>query len=168
MSDDQSKELTAAPCPLPEPDDFGKPEQQRQRLTSKRQSARRAAVDRRARDVHGAARQHARASAAEILGSWVGLSVSERRQIVTAFRSVMIPKRRAGRKPSETLTAAYTDWKSDIRGVALFQKHIVNWGRLSRWRRKTEQRSLMDAIYTRNRRERGKSSTTESPGDLTP
>jgi hypothetical protein len=139
MSDDQSKGLTPVVSRLPEPDDFGK-----------------------------VAARHARASAADILRRWVNLSIPERRQIATAFRSVMIPRRRAGRKPSETLTAAYIDWKSDIRGVALFQKHILNWERLSRWRRKTEQRSLMDAIYTRNRRERRKPSTTKSLGNLTP
>jgi hypothetical protein len=104
----------------------------------------------------GAAKQ-ARVSAAEILGKWDGLSASERRKVVTAFRAVMIPKRRAGRKPSEALTAAYTDWKANIRGVALFRKHISNWERLSRWRRQAEQRSLMDAIYSRNRRQRTRS-----------
>jgi hypothetical protein len=105
--------------------------------------------------LRGAAKQ-AKASAAEILARWDGLSVSDRRMIVTAFRAVMIPRRRAGRKPSEALTAAYADWRSNIRGVTLFRKHISNWERLSRWRRKAEQRSLMDAIYSRNRRERAR------------
>src|SRR5271155_5017143 len=103
--------------------------------------------------VHEAARQ-AKASAADILGRWDGLSITDRRKIVTAFRAVMIPRRPAGRKPSEAVTAAYIDWKSNIRGIALFRKHISNWERLSRWRRQAEQRSLMDAIYSRNRRER--------------
>lgn len=100
--------------------------------------------------------RHARGSAVEILGRWGGLSNAERMQIVRAFRSALIPRRRAGRKPSATLTAAYAEWKSGTRGPALFRKHISNWERLSRWRRKAEQRSLMDAIYSRNRRDRAK------------
>jgi hypothetical protein len=103
--------------------------------------------------VHGAVKQ-ARASATIILRKWDDLSFLDRRKIVTAFRLAMIPKRRAGRKLSEAITAAYTDWKFNIRGVALFRKHILNWERLSRWRRRAEERSLMDAIYSRNRRER--------------
>jgi hypothetical protein len=99
---------------------------------------------------------HARASAVEILGKWGGLSISERRRIVRTFRSALIPRRRAGRKQSETITAAYEAWKGGMRGVALFRNHIPHWDRLSRWRRKAERRSLMDAIYSRNRRERAK------------
>jgi hypothetical protein len=109
----------------------------------------------------GAAR-HARASAVEILTRWAGLSTSECRQVVMAFRSVLIPRKRAGRKQSEALTAAYEAWRGGMRGVALFQTHIQRWNRLSRWRRKAEQRSLMDAIYSRNRRERAKKSTAQS------
>jgi hypothetical protein len=108
--------------------------------------------------VHEAAKQ-AKASAEDILGRWDALSVPDRRKIVTAFRAVMIPKRRPGRKPSKAVTAAYADWRSNMRGVALFRKHILNWERLSRWRRQAEQRSLMDAIYSRNRRERAHRTT---------
>jgi hypothetical protein len=107
----------------------------------------------------------AKACAADIRRKWDGLSMSERRQIVSAFRSALIPKQSAGRKPSASLTAAYGEWKAGIRGAALFRKHISNWERLSRWRRKAEQRSLMDAIYSRNRRERAKQAcyASESP-----
>jgi hypothetical protein len=114
--------------------------------------------------------KHARACAADILSKWDGLSMSERQQIVSAFRLTMIPKQRAGRKPSASLTAAYGEWKAGTRGTALFQKHISNWERLSRWRRRSEQRSLMDAIYSRSRRERAKQvrGTGENPGNSNP
>jgi len=147
--------------PEPKPDGFEKPEVQKPRPTG-RQGARLAALDRRTAEIKGAAKD-ARASATDILRKWDGLSISGRRQIATAFRSVMIPRRRAGRKPSPALTAAYHDWKSDIRGVALFRKHILNWEHLSRWRRGAEQRSLMDAIYSRNRRAKQSAITAENP-----
>ncbi len=117
--------------------------------------------------VQDAAR-HARASAVEILGTWEGLSISERRTIVRAFHSSLVPRRRAGRKQSETITAAYDAWKGGMRGAALYQNHIPNWDRLSRWRRKAVERSLMEAIYSRNRRARAKqaASASEDPCDL--
>jgi hypothetical protein len=100
--------------------------------------------------------RHARASAVEVLTRWGGLSISERRHIVRAFRSALIPRRRAGRKQSKTITAAYDAWKGGMRGVALYQNHIPNWERLSRWRRKAVERSLMAAIYSRSRRDPAK------------
>lgn len=106
--------------------------------------------------------KRARACAEDILSKWNGLSMSERRQIVSAFRLTMIPKQRAGRKPSASLTAAYGEWKAGTRGTALFRKHISNWEHLSRWRRKSEQRSLMEAIYSRNRRARAKQAASSS------
>src|ERR1035437_8697922 len=112
--------------------------------------------------VEGAARC-ARAAAVEILRRWGSLSTSERRQVVRAFRSAIIPRKRAGRKQSEALTAAYEAWKGGARGVVLFRTHIPRWDRLSRWRRTAEQRSLMDAIYSRNRRERAKQPKSAQP-----
>jgi hypothetical protein len=111
--------------------------------------------------VQDAAR-HARASAGEILRRWGGLSISERRQIVRAFRSALIPKRRAGRKQSKTITAAYDAWKGGMRGVALYQNHIPNWERLSRWRRIAVERSLMASIYSRSRRDPAKQAASAS------
>jgi hypothetical protein len=84
-----------------------------------------------------------------------------------AFRSAIIPRKRAGRKQSEALTAAFEAWKGGMRGAVLFQTHIQRWDRLSRWRRKAEQRSLMDAIYSRNRRERAKQRGASVGEDLT-
>jgi hypothetical protein len=57
------------------------------------------------------AAKHAKASAEDILAKWTSLSIPDRRKIVTAFRAAMIPRRRAGRKPSEALSAAYTNWR---------------------------------------------------------
>jgi hypothetical protein len=112
------------------------------------------------------AARHARTSAVEILKRWGDLSTSERRQVIIAFRSAIIPRKRAGRKQSEALTAAFEAWKGGMRGLVLFQTNIQNWDRLSRWRRKAEQRSLMDAIYSRNRRERAKQRGSSVGEDL--
>ena len=104
----------------------------------------------------------------EILMRWGGLSISERRQVVRGFCSVLIPGRRAGRKQSETITAAYDAWRDGMRGIALYQSHIPNWKRLSRWRRKAVERSLMASIYSRSRRDRAKQAarSSEAPARL--
>lgn len=71
-----------------------------------------------------------------------------------AFKSGLFPKNKPGRRPKEQITAAYLDWTAGIRGVQLYQKHIPKWEQKSRWRRKAEQRVLLDAICSRARRER--------------
>jgi hypothetical protein len=38
--------------------------------------------------------------------------------------------------------------------VELYRRHIRNWSKLTQWRRRVEQRTLMTAIYTRRRRGR--------------
>jgi hypothetical protein len=50
------------------------------------------------------------------------------------------------------VTAALADWKAGIRGVALFQKHIPGWQKHNRYRRMAEEKRLMDAIRSRDRR----------------
>ncbi len=78
----------------------------------------------------------------------------DRMKAVATFRRVLIPAKRPGRRPKETITAAYRDWTMGMRGVELFRTHIPGWTRHNYWRRKAESQSLMDAIHTRARRER--------------
>ena len=73
---------------------------------------------------------------------------------VTVFRHTLLPGRQRGRKPKEQITAAHRDWKNGVRGVALYRSHIPGWDKHSHYRRQSEARGLMDAIYSRERRER--------------
>ena len=81
------------------------------------------------------------------------LGRADRIRLCDRFRSALIPRRRAGRKSKARVTAAYQDWKAGVRGVELYRRHIRNWNKLTQWRRRSEQRTLMAAIYTRQRRE---------------
>ena len=74
-------------------------------------------------------------------------------RVARVFRSAILPKRKPGRRPKAQVTAAYQDWKAGVRGVALFRKHIPGWEKHGEWRRKAEDRALMDAIRSRRRRE---------------
>jgi hypothetical protein len=75
-------------------------------------------------------------------------------RLVSVFRAGMVPRRRAGRRPKPHVTAAYLDWKAGTRGVELYRKHIPGWEKHNRYRRRGEQKALMDAIRSRRRRER--------------
>jgi hypothetical protein len=75
-------------------------------------------------------------------------------KLLSVFRAGLVPRRRAGRRPQPQVTAAYLDWKTGIRGVALFRKHIPGWQKHNRYRRIAEEKRLMDAIRSRYRRER--------------
>ena len=74
-------------------------------------------------------------------------------RLVSVFRTGVVPRRRAGRRPKPQVTAAYLDWKAGMRGVALFRKHIPGWDGHHRYRKIGEQKALMDAIRSRARRE---------------
>ena len=76
----------------------------------------------------------------------------ERMRIATVFRRQLIPPRKPGRKRRKEITAAHADWKLGIHGVELYSKHIPGYERMSRWRRKSESRDLLDAIRSRERR----------------
>lgn len=75
-----------------------------------------------------------------------------RQRIVTIFRRQLFPARKRGRKRSKEITTAHTDWKSGIRGEELCRRHIPGFDRMSRWRRESVSRDLMDAIRSRERR----------------
>jgi hypothetical protein len=75
-----------------------------------------------------------------------------RLQIATIFHRQLIPARRPGRKRRKEITAAHADWKVGVRGAQLYRKHIPGFDRMSRWRRESKSRDLMDAIRSRERR----------------
>jgi hypothetical protein len=75
-------------------------------------------------------------------------------RVARAFRSAVVPKRKPGRRRQAHVTAALADWKTGIRGEALYRAHIPGWEKRGKWRRKHEERALMDAIRSRDRRER--------------
>jgi len=89
----------------------------------------------------------------EIAANFPGLPLRERRRIVTALRHKLIPPGKPGRKRSKEITEAYADWKSGMRGLALYRKHIPRFDRMGIWERKVKTRALMDAIRSRRRRE---------------
>jgi len=80
-------------------------------------------------------------------------------RLVTAFRRTLLPRRPPGRKRRESITAAHEAWKTGVCGVALYRSHIPNWEKHNRYRRQCEARALMEAIRTRERRERKTQST---------
>jgi hypothetical protein len=77
-------------------------------------------------------------------------------KVLSAFRHVISPGKQPGRRRNAGITAAHRDWKSGMYGLALYKKHIPGWETHSRWRRAAEARRLMDAIRSRERREREK------------
>lgn len=89
----------------------------------------------------------------EIAPTCRGLPPRQLRSVLTAFKRQIIPPGKPGRKKTKRITAAYNDWKTGIRGLALFRKHIPRFSRMNIWQRKVKSRALMDAIRTRKRRE---------------
>jgi hypothetical protein len=82
------------------------------------------------------------------------LAHGDRRKVLSSFRRILFPPGRPGRRPKETVTAAHRDWKNGVRAPALYRAHIPGWGKHNRYRRQSEARALMDAVRTRDRRER--------------
>ena len=80
-------------------------------------------------------------------------------QVAVAVRRQIVPRRKSGRKDSR-LDAAYSDYRVGLRGLRLFRKHIPGHDKMSRWRRKVEQRRLMGALQQRASRERRASEGT--------
>ena len=82
------------------------------------------------------------------------LGQGQRRRIASMFRRQLVLPRKPGRKRSDRITAAHADWKAGMRGIELYRKHIRGFETHSFWRRKSESRSLMDAIRARERRDK--------------
>jgi len=90
----------------------------------------------------------------QVAANCLDLTRRERLFVASAFRRQLIPPGKPGRKRSSKITAAYLDWRDGLRGLALYRKHIPEYDRHSYWRRRVESRALMDAIHTRDGRER--------------
>ena len=75
-------------------------------------------------------------------------------RVASEFRSAVVQKRKPGRRRKAHVTAALVDWKAGVRGDDLYRAHIRGWEKQGKWRRKHEERALMDAIRSRDRRER--------------
>src|SRR5690348_8362265 len=93
---------------------------------------------------------HAATVAATEAAKWIATEFSEldrreRMRIVGTFRRQLIPPGKPGRRRSKEITAAHVDWKSGIRGLALYRKHISGFERMSRWKRLGMARALTDA-----------------------
>ena len=86
------------------------------------------------------------------LGSSLG--PSDRRKVLITFRRTLFPAKRPGRRRKDAVTAAHRDWKNGVRGLALYRAHIPGWDKHHHYRRQSESRALMDAIRSRERRER--------------
>ncbi len=93
-------------------------------------------------------------TAQHVASEFAALDRPERLKLVKAFRAVLIPRKAPGRKRRKEITAAYADWKLGMKGLPLYRKHIPGFEKLSHWRRREKSRALMDAIRTRQRRER--------------
>lgn len=101
------------------------------------------------------------ARSAEVIATETGQQIARdcphldrrgRLRIVSAFRRQLFPPRKPGKKRRKEITAAHADWKVGMRGVELYSRHISGFDRMSRWRRESESRDLMDAIRSRERR----------------
>jgi len=84
------------------------------------------------------------------------LAPHQRLTVVKAFRRQLLPPGRPGRKRSKVVTAAYTDWRAGMRGLALYRKHLPRFDRMNHWERKVKTRALLDAIRARKRRDPGR------------
>ena len=80
------------------------------------------------------------------------LTREEFARVAATFRSAVVPKLKPGRRPKAQVTAAYGDWLAGVRGPELFKKHIAGWESHHRYRKIGEQKTLMDAIRSRERR----------------
>jgi hypothetical protein len=90
-----------------------------------------------------------------------GLRDAARRRVLAAVRHAIITRiisknTRYGKKCQRRrqIDRAYPDYKVGVRGLALFRKHIPNFAKLSRWRRKEEQSRLVKALQKRTEREK--------------
>ena len=76
-----------------------------------------------------------------------------RQNIVKTIALLIVPIRRR-RKTDRRIDAAYADYKANLRRLELYRKHIPEHDKKSRYRRRIEERRLMNAIHQRISRER--------------
>jgi len=97
------------------------------------------------------------------------LSREARLEAVSAIRRAIVPKRKPGKKKNARIDSAYRDYQLGMRGLKLYRKHIPNFRKLSRWRRKAEQRRLTGNLQKRAERDRKRQrNATNPPSELSP
>jgi len=94
------------------------------------------------------AKATAKNAARQLAEHFPGLGRKAGHEIVRAFRSVLVPRRRPGKRPRADITAAHADWTSGMRGPQLYRKHIPNLDKFNWYRKKFEIRRLNEAIRT--------------------
>jgi hypothetical protein len=88
--------------------------------------------------------------------------------VLAESRRRILPPGKRGRKRSEQITAAHADWSAGIRGVELYRKYIPGFEHMSRWRRGSESRTLLNAIHSRERRARKQTQNDSRNSDSRP
>lgn len=107
-----------------------------------------------ASEAYAAAEEKAVPMVNELREEFAGrLTREEWERLGRKISSTLIPKLKPGRRRKPQVTAALADWKAGMRGAALFRKHIPGWKDHNRYHRIREQKTLMDAIRSRYRRE---------------
>jgi hypothetical protein len=91
-----------------------------------------------------------------------------RLRITAAFRRVLFPPKRPGRRPRASITSAYEDFRRGVRGPTLYRKHIPGFAAMGFWRRQGESRKLMEALRSRRRREKERPTPTSSSAERNP
>jgi hypothetical protein len=116
-------------------------------------------------DVVAIARELGRETARQLeLQVGAALSFKARTEAVRAFQRALVPARKRGRRRIHRITTAHEDRKRGVRGLALYTAHIPGYLTFNSWRRSCEARRLMEAIRSRERREKSKQNEAISGG----
>jgi hypothetical protein len=99
------------------------------------------------------------------------LSLAARRGVLGALRRGVLPKKKPKSfsmrriRQNERLNRAFWDYKTGMRGSALFEKHVPGWKTMSRWRRRVEQTQFRKAVEKRAQREARGDEQAKKGGD---
>lgn len=82
------------------------------------------------------------------------LPYAVRVKVAAAARRAMLPKKTPGKKSDHRIDNAYADYRTGVRGLELYRKHIPHHDRLSRWRRVAEEHRFLKNLQKRAQREK--------------
>jgi hypothetical protein len=82
------------------------------------------------------------------------LPYAVRLKAAVAARRAILPRKTPGKKSDHRIDNAYTDYRTGVRGLELYRKHIPHHDRLSRWRRVAEEHRLLKNLQKRAQREK--------------
>jgi hypothetical protein len=97
----------------------------------------------------------------EIARRFASLNRRQRLTLARVFRRQLLPPGKPGRRRSKEIDSAFADWKAGMRGVDLYRKHIPRFVGMGYWKRKVKTRALLEAIRSRDRRERNRNALAE-------